>query len=102
MPPRSEEELDYISLHNQAIIIDMALAPTDGFHKLQFLLQQPVFPREAFANLLLLYIKYHYFDLAADVIAENNDLVNQCLTFELHEFIEAVIVSQDAPQEAYQ
>ncbi|VDO09216.1 unnamed protein product [Rodentolepis nana] len=102
MPPRSERELDHISLHNQAIISDMTLAPTNAFHKLHFLLQQPVFPKEAFANLLLLYIKYHYFDLAADVIAENNELVLKCLTFELYEFIEAVIVSQDAPEEAYQ
>nr|CDS27319.1 tetratricopeptide repeat protein 30A [Hymenolepis microstoma] len=102
MPPRSEKELDHISLHNQAVISDMALTPTNGFHKLHFLLQQPVFPKETFANLLLLYIRYHYFDLAADLVAENNELAHKCLTFELLEFIEAVIMSQDAPEEAYQ
>lgn len=100
MPPRSEEELDHVSLHNQAIM-NMDSAPTAGFHKLQFLLQQPTFPRETFANLLLLYIKYEYFDLAADVLAENSNLAYEYLTSEQYEFIEAVIMSQAAPQDAY-
>ncbi|KAL5103544.1 Tetratricopeptide repeat protein 30A [Taenia crassiceps] len=100
MPPRSEEELDHITLHNQALM-NMDIAPAAGFHKLQFLLQQPTFPRETFANLLLLYIKYEYFDLAADVMAENSALAFEYLTPELHDFIEAVIMRQSAPQDAY-
>ena len=59
MPPRSEEELDPVTLHNQAVMND---SPTQGFEKLQFLLQQVPCPPETFANLLLLYVKYevHY------------------------------------------
>lgn len=57
MPPRNEEELDAVSLHNQALM-NMDTKPADGFAKLQFLLQQPSFPPETFANLLLLYVKY--------------------------------------------
>lgn len=57
MPPRSEEELDAVTLHNQALM-NMDALPTQGFEKMQFLLQQNPFPPETFGNLLLLYIKY--------------------------------------------
>ncbi len=57
MPPRSEEELDPVSLHNQALM-NMDARPSEGFAKLQFLLQQNPFPPETFANLLLLYCKH--------------------------------------------
>ena len=45
-----------------------------GFQKLQYLLQQNECPHETFGNLLLLYIKHQYYDLAADVMAENTHL----------------------------
>ncbi|CAH8502550.1 unnamed protein product [Schistosoma rodhaini] len=100
MPPRSEEELDHITLHNQALI-NMEIEPDIGFQKLQFLLQQETFPPETFANLLLLYIKYEYYDLAADVLAENTTLAYEYLSSDLFNFIEAVILRQTAPQDAY-
>ena len=73
MPPRSEEELDAVTLHNQALM-NMDTKPTEGFEKLQFLLQQNPFPAETLGNLLILYCKYEYYDLAADVLAENSGL----------------------------
>jgi tetratricopeptide repeat protein 30 len=79
MPPRSEEELDHVTLHNQALI-NMDSHPSEGFQKLQFLMQQPTFPPETFGNLLLLYAKFEYFDLAADVLAENAHLTYKFLT----------------------
>lgn len=57
MPPRLEEELDPVTLHNQALV-GIESNPTDGFAKLQYLLSQQPFPPETFANLLLLYCKY--------------------------------------------
>ncbi|MEQ2240604.1 Tetratricopeptide repeat protein 30A [Ilyodon furcidens] len=57
MPPRSEEELDPVTLHNQALV-NMDLRPSEGFEKMAFLLQQPSFPRVTFGNLLLLYCKH--------------------------------------------
>ncbi len=57
MPPRAEEELDPVTLHNQALM-NMEKNPSDGFAKLQFLLAQNPFPPETFANLLLAYCKY--------------------------------------------
>ena len=106
MPPRGEEELDCVTLHNQVsclgtgtggyilpdhitvamleqklilhsplqALMNMDSAPTVGFEKLQFLLQQTECPPETFGNLLLLYIKHQYFGQAADVMAENTHL----------------------------
>ena len=79
MPPRSEEELDAVTLHNQALM-NMDTKPTEGFEKLQFLLGQNPFPPETFGNLLLLYCKYEYYHLAADVLAENVHLTYKYLT----------------------
>mgnify|MGYP000017625917 CR=1 FL=1 len=50
--------------------MNMDTKPTEGFEKLQFLLGQNPFPPETFGNLLLLYCKYEYYHLAADVLAE--------------------------------
>ncbi|XP_048508189.1 tetratricopeptide repeat protein 30A isoform X2 [Athalia rosae] len=100
MPPRSEEELDAVTLHNQALI-NMDSRPSEGFEKLQFLLQQNPFPPETFANLLLLYCKYQYYDLAADVLAENVHLTYKYLTPYLYDFLDALITQQTSPEEAY-
>ena len=79
MPPRAEEELDAVTLHNQGLM-NMETQPTGGFEKLQYLLQQNPFPPETFGNLMLLYCKYQHYDLAADVLAENADLTYRYLT----------------------
>lgn len=100
MPPRTEEELDPVTLHNQALM-HMDEDPTSGFNKLNFLLSQPPFPPETFGNLLLLYIKYGYYDLAADVLADNVHLHESCLSSELYEYLEATILSQNSPEEAF-
>ena len=75
--------------------------PTEGFEKLQFLLQQNPFPPETFGNLLLLYCKYEYYDLAADVLAENAHLTYKYLSPHLYDFLEALITQQTSPDEAY-
>ncbi len=80
---------------------------------------------EAFANLLLLYVKYEvshwtclsfsgtmcmgilchssllpqYYDLAADVLAENGHLTYKCLSPYLFAFINAKILGQTSPEE---
>merc|ERR1719409_744196 len=102
MPPRQEEELDPVTLHNQALI-HMDDDPTVGFRKLNFLLSNPPFPPETFGNLLLLQCKYQYYDLAADVLAENSHLTynNKLLAPDLYEFLDATIMVQTSPEEAY-
>lgn len=62
-----------MTLHNTALF-SMDDDATVGFKKLNFLLQNPPFPPETFGNLLLLYCKHQYLDLAADVLAENAHL----------------------------
>lgn len=57
MPLRSEEDLDPVTLHNQALL-NVEANPTDCVKKLQFLLQQEPCPPEAFANLLLVLVKH--------------------------------------------
>lgn len=100
MPPRSEEELDAVTLHNQALM-NMETHPTEGFEKLQFLIQQNPFPPEIFGNLLLLYCKFEYYDLAADVLAENAHLTYKYLSPYLYDFLDALITQQTSPEEAY-
>ncbi|KAJ3291276.1 Tetratricopeptide repeat protein 30A [Blyttiomyces sp. JEL0837] len=100
MPPRLEQELDPVTLHNQALM-NMEEDPTGGFEKLNFLLQQPPTPPEAFGNLLLLYVKYEYIDIAADLLAENGGAAYNQLSPYLLEYLEATILRQSAPEEAY-
>lgn len=100
MPPRSEEELDPVTLHNQALM-NMNDNPSDGFEKLQFLLQQNPCPPETFPNLLLLYLKFEYYDLAADVMAENAHLTYKCLTPYLYDYLDSILTWQTSPEEAF-
>lgn len=103
MPPRTDEELDPVSLHNTALI-NMNEDPTSGFKKLNFLLQNPPFPPETFKNLLLFYCKYQYYDLAADVLADNPLLAWQYLSQDqqsLYDFLDGLITAQTSPAEAY-
>lgn len=100
MPPRNEHELDPVTLQNQALMY-MDTDPTSGFKKLNFLLTRPPFPPETFGNLLLLYAKYQYYDLAADVLAENTHLHASMLSEELYAYLEATILTQSSPEEAF-
>mmetsp|Transcript_34770 Transcript_34770/g.80337 ORF Transcript_34770/g.80337 Transcript_34770/m.80337 type:complete len:676 (-) Transcript_34770:192-2219(-) len=100
MPPRGEEELDPVTLHNSALM-HMEMDPTSGFRKLNFLIQNPPCPPETFQNLLLLYCKHGYYDLAADVLAENAQLTYKFLTPELYDFLDATIMVHTSPEEAF-
>ncbi|XP_030764735.1 tetratricopeptide repeat protein 30A isoform X1 [Sitophilus oryzae] len=101
MPPRAEYELDAVTLHNQALM-NFEQNPSEGFEKLQFLLQQNPFPPETFANLLLLYCQHECYDLAADILAENAHLTYKYLTPYLYDFLDAIITQQTSPSDAYQ
>jgi len=100
MPPRNEDQLDAVTLHNQALL-QMDDNANKGFKKLKHLIQNPPFPQETFANLLILYCKHNYYSLAADVLAENGHLAFRYLTQDLYDFLEALIESQTSPEEAY-
>lgn len=101
MPQRKEHDVDPISLHNQALL-HMDTDATSGFEKLNFLLSNPPFPAETFSTLLLQYCNYGYFDLAADILAENVQLTFTFLTQDLYEFLDALIMISTSPEESYQ
>ncbi|KAI8900460.1 hypothetical protein BC833DRAFT_581763 [Globomyces pollinis-pini] len=100
MPPRLEHELDQITLHNQALM-NMEQDPSSGFEKLGFLLQQSPCPQETFGNLLLLYVKYDFLDSAADLLAENSHIAATSLSPYLYDFLDATLLKNTAPEEAY-
>lgn len=103
MPPRSESELDAVTLHNQALI-NVEKDTTNSFRKLNFLLQNPPFPKPTFQNLLVLYCTYQYYDVAADVLAQNAHLTmgpNASLEPGVYEFLEALIMVPTSPAEAF-
>ncbi len=60
-----------------------------------------VCPAETFANLLLLYCKFEYFDMAADLLAEHADLTYKHLSPYVFDFLVALITQQTSPEEAY-
>merc|ERR1719460_1495864 len=100
MPPRDESELDAVTLHNQALM-EIEEKPTEGFRKLNFLLHQHPSPPETFVNILLLYCKHSYYDLAADILAENADLTYKNMHPQDYEFLDALILGQSSAEEAY-
>eukprot|EP00771_Trimastix_marina_P002712 gnl/Trimastix_PCT/3867.p1 GENE.gnl/Trimastix_PCT/3867~~gnl/Trimastix_PCT/3867.p1 ORF type:complete len:600 (+),score=237.63 gnl/Trimastix_PCT/3867:171-1802(+) len=100
MPPRSEEELDPVTLHNQGLM-NMEQDPDAGFKKLRFLIGQPPFPPESFANLLLLCCQHEQADMAHELMAENPEYCMRYLSPELREFIEGLILRESSPEEAY-
>ncbi|EFJ18537.1 hypothetical protein SELMODRAFT_112237, partial [Selaginella moellendorffii] len=103
MSPRAEEELDSVTLHNQALM-NMEVDPTAGFCKLNFLLQNPPFPSETLANLLLLYCKpsHGFYNLAADVMAEHAEVIFKYLSQDFYDFINCIILTKTSPEDAYQ
>jgi tetratricopeptide repeat protein 30 len=107
MPPRSEEELDHVTLHNSALA-NMTTDPSGGFRKLQHLLRNPPRPAETLANLVLLYIKHRVMDLAADVLAdyaaEASADPTLALSQDMFEYLSALVEghgSDQAQAEAY-
>mmetsp|Transcript_19019 Transcript_19019/g.55210 ORF Transcript_19019/g.55210 Transcript_19019/m.55210 type:complete len:423 (-) Transcript_19019:460-1728(-) len=100
MPTRRDEELDPVTLHNQGLV-QFDEDPSTGLQKLNFLLSNPPFPPETFGNLLLLYCKHGYHDLAADILAENSHLTYDFLSQDLYEYLDATIMMTTSPDEAY-
>ena len=101
MPPREDEELDSVTLHNLALV-NIEKDPDDSFKKLNFLLKNPPCPPEALANLLILYCKYEQYDLAHDVLSENEDLKSKYLTDEEISYITALSMMRTSKEAAFE
>eukprot|EP00924_Labyrinthula_sp_SR-Ha-C_P010894 snap_masked-scaffold_47-processed-gene-1.54-mRNA-1 protein AED:0.42 eAED:0.44 QI:0/-1/0/1/-1/1/1/0/768 len=73
MPSRDESELDPVTLHNSALLALGSNFQGDfnkSIRKLCFLLENPPSPPETEVNLAIIYCKFGYFNLAADLFAE--------------------------------
>ena len=101
MPPREDEELDSVTLHNLALV-NIEKDPDDSFKKLNFLLKNPPCPPEALGNLLILYCKYEQYDLAHDVLSENEDLKTKYLSEEEITYITALSMMRSSKEAAYE
>lgn len=102
LPPRTEPELDPVTLHN------LALTDTSGIgtslRRLAFLLEigPPTCPPETFANILLLCCKNEMYDTAADILAEQAHLTYKYLTTYLYDLLDAIITVQTSREDADQ
>lgn len=103
MPPRSEPELDPVTLHN------LALTDTTGgigtsLRRLAFLIEigPPTCPAETFSNILLLCCKQEMYDTAADMLAEHAHLTYKYLSTFLYDLLDAIITVQTSREEADQ
>jgi len=99
MPKRREEDLDPVTLHNDALF-NIADKANDSFKKLSFLLSNPPFPPVTFRNLLTLYCQHGYHDVAADILAENSHLTFDLLSQDIYDYLDASIMITASPDEA--
>ena len=101
MPRRKQEDLDPVTLHNSALF-DIAGKSDDSFKIFSFLLSNPPFPPVTFRNLLTLYCKHGYHDIAADILAENSHLTFDLLTQDIYDYLDASIMVTASPDDALQ
>ncbi|CAO1301325.1 unnamed protein product [Diamesa serratosioi] len=100
LPPRTEPELDPVTLHNMALTGDQN-GGSVKLRRLAFLLELgPICPMETFSNLLLLCCKHEMFDTAADILAEHAQLTYKYLSPYLYDLLDALITSQTSQEEA--
>jgi len=62
--------------------------------KLNFLLHNALFPPETFQNLLYLYCKYQFFDLAQDLMGENPKFCDTLLEKDDYNFLKTLVTTQ--------
>lgn len=104
MPPRTEAELDPVTLHNQALValaVGGRPAEAGALHKLMHLLAHPPSPPEAVGNLLSLCCRPGSLrpEVAQAVLARHADLVEAHLVPEAAAFYRACALRQQAPGE---
>lgn len=100
LPPRSEPELDPVTLHNMALTAEN-MTGTVKLRRLAFLLELgPICPLENFSNLLILCCKNEMFDTAADILAEHAQMTYKYLSPFLYELLDAIITAQSSLEDA--
>ena len=89
---------DPVTFHNQAVInIDKNLP--EAMKKLNFLLHNSLFPPESFQNLLFLYCKYQFYDLAQELMVENPKFCETLLDKNDYDFLRTLVQTQIEAQQ---
>lgn len=99
IPQRNEEEVDPVTLHNQALFY-LEKNEDDSLKKLTFLLSNPPFPPETFGNLLTLYCKHGYHNIAAEILSDNAHHKFELLDQNVCDYYEASIMATLSPDRA--
>lgn len=98
MPSRREEDLDPVTLHNQAVL-SVDLDPSESFEKLHFLIEENLAPNESFQNLVLAYFHHDHDDFATNLLSTNSELLLDIEALD-KEFLECYTLGRLSPDEA--
>jgi tetratricopeptide repeat protein 30 len=99
VPAISNGGIDPVTFHNQAIFF-VNENSADSIKKLNHLLRDCLFPPETFQNLLFLYWKYYFYDLASELIQENPKFCQKLIEKDDLEYINTLILQQSDPKKA--
>jgi hypothetical protein len=86
-----------VTFHNHAIFF-VNENSAESIKKMNYLLRNSVFPPETFHNLLFLYCKYFFFDLANELMNENPKFCEKLLERDDFEYINSLILQQSNPK----
>ena len=90
---------DPTTYHNEAIV-SVNENCAESIRKLDELLHSTTCPPETFQNLIHLYCKYRFFDLAKDMLNSKPQLVSKYIQRDEFEYIKALIQEEKHPDEA--
>ncbi|CAI2360637.1 unnamed protein product [Moneuplotes crassus] len=99
VPAISTSGIDPVTFHNQAIFF-VTENSAESIKKMNHLLNECLFPPETFQNLLFLYCKYFFYDLANELIHENPKYCQKLIEKDDLEYISTLILQQRDPKEA--
>ena len=99
VPAISSGGIDPVTFHNQAIFF-VTENSADSIKKMNHLLRDCLFPPETFQNLLFLYWKYFFYDLANELIQENPKFWQKLIEKDDFEYISTLIQQQTDPTQA--
>lgn len=99
VPAISDSGIDPVTFHNQAVFF-VTENSADSIKKMSHLLNECLFPPETFQNLLFLYWKYFFYDLASELIVENPKYWKNLIEKDDLEYINTLILQQSDPNQA--
>jgi tetratricopeptide repeat protein 30 len=92
--------IDPVTFHNQAIFF-VTENSADSIKKMNHLLRDCLFPPETFQNLLFLYCKYFFYDLANELIVENPKFCQKLIEKDDLDYISTLILQQTDAKQAF-